>query len=128
MLAAIGVLVVILQLAVRYIPFLSGFFNVLPLSGIDLSIAAGAGAVVIAVNVGRVGLISGVHRSPLNMLRLRAISAIRVVSIRAHLQIVTPVISRMMSIVAALEPIALAAMCRQIGTTLLLITTAATSP
>jgi len=46
MLAAIAVLVVALQLAVLYIPFLSGFFDVLPLSLCDLSIAAGAGVLV----------------------------------------------------------------------------------
>jgi len=43
MLAAIAVLVVALQMAVLYLPFLSGFFDVLPLSACDLSIAAGAG-------------------------------------------------------------------------------------
>jgi len=37
---------VALQLAVLYIPFLSGFFDVLPLSLCDLSIAAGAGVLV----------------------------------------------------------------------------------
>ena len=47
MLAAIALLVVALQLAVLYIPFLSGFFDVLPLSACDLSIAAGAGALVV---------------------------------------------------------------------------------
>jgi Ca2+-transporting ATPase len=46
MLAAIALLVVILQLAVLYIPFLSGFFDVLPLSLCDLSIAAGTGVLV----------------------------------------------------------------------------------
>jgi len=46
MLAAIAVLVVALQLAVLYIPFLSGFFDVLPLNLCDLSIAAGAGILV----------------------------------------------------------------------------------
>ena len=46
MLAAIALLVVALQLAVLYIPFLSGFFDVLPLSACDLSIAAGAGVLV----------------------------------------------------------------------------------
>jgi Ca2+-transporting ATPase len=46
MLAAIAALVVVLQLAVIYIPFLSGFFDVMPLSLCDLSIAAGAGILV----------------------------------------------------------------------------------
>jgi Ca2+-transporting ATPase len=46
MLAAIALLVVALQLAVIYLPFLSGFFDVLPLSLCDLSIAAGAGVLV----------------------------------------------------------------------------------
>ncbi|MFZ5819721.1 MAG: cation-translocating P-type ATPase [Chloroflexota bacterium] len=47
-LAAIAVLVVALQLAVIYIPFLGGFFGVLPLGAIDLAIALGAGLVVFA--------------------------------------------------------------------------------
>jgi len=46
MLAAIALLVVVLQLAVLYIPFLSGFFDIVPLSACDLSIAAGAGVLV----------------------------------------------------------------------------------
>jgi len=46
MLAAIALLVVALQLAVIYLPFLSGFFDVMPLSASDLSIAAGAGVLV----------------------------------------------------------------------------------
>ena len=46
MLAAIAVLVVALQLAVLYIPFLSSFFDVMPLSSLDLAIALGAGALV----------------------------------------------------------------------------------
>ena len=46
MLAAIAALVIALQLAVLYLPFLSGFFDVLPLSACDLSIAAGAGVLV----------------------------------------------------------------------------------
>jgi hypothetical protein len=46
MLAAIALLVVALQLAVIYIPFMSGFFDVMPLSACDLSIAAGAGILV----------------------------------------------------------------------------------
>jgi Ca2+-transporting ATPase len=41
-----ALLVVALQLAVLYIPVLSAFFDVLPLSALDLGIAAGAGAVV----------------------------------------------------------------------------------
>ncbi|MBN1449876.1 MAG: cation-translocating P-type ATPase [Anaerolineales bacterium] len=49
MLAAIALLVVALQLAVIYVPFLSGFFDVLPLSACDLSIAAGAGVLVFVV-------------------------------------------------------------------------------
>jgi Ca2+-transporting ATPase len=49
MLAAISLLVVALQLAVLYIPFLSVFFDVLPLSLCDLSIAAGAGVLVFVV-------------------------------------------------------------------------------
>ncbi|MFZ5819291.1 MAG: cation transporting ATPase C-terminal domain-containing protein, partial [Chloroflexota bacterium] len=48
MLAAIAVLVVALQLAVIYIPFLGGFFGVLPLGAIDLAIALGAGMLVFA--------------------------------------------------------------------------------
>ena len=39
---------VALQLAVLYIPALSAFFNVLPLGALDLAIAAGAGALVLA--------------------------------------------------------------------------------
>jgi P-type Ca2+ transporter type 2C len=46
MLAGMALLVVALQLAVLYIPALSSFFDVLPLSAIDLAIAAGAGALV----------------------------------------------------------------------------------
>ena len=46
MLAAIAALVLALQLAVIYLPFLSGFFDVLPLRLCDLSIAAGAGVLV----------------------------------------------------------------------------------
>jgi Ca2+-transporting ATPase len=46
LLAGMALLVVALQLAVLYIPALSGFFDVLPLSALDLSIAAGAGALV----------------------------------------------------------------------------------
>ena len=43
LLAGMASLVVVLQLMVLYIPFLSKFFEVIPLSGLDLSIAAGAG-------------------------------------------------------------------------------------
>jgi P-type Ca2+ transporter type 2C len=45
-LAGMALLVVALQLAVLYIPALSGFFDLLPLSALDLAVAAGAGAVV----------------------------------------------------------------------------------
>ena len=48
-LAGMALLVVALQLAVLYIPALSGFFDVLPLSALDLALAAGAGAVVFVV-------------------------------------------------------------------------------
>jgi len=46
LLAAIAALVVALQLAVLYIPFLSGFFDVKPLSIYNLSISAGTGVLV----------------------------------------------------------------------------------
>jgi hypothetical protein len=36
-----------LALGVLYIPALSGLFNVLPLSALDLAVAAGAGALVV---------------------------------------------------------------------------------
>jgi magnesium-transporting ATPase (P-type) len=49
LLAGMALIVVALQLAVLYIPFLSAFFNVVPLSLCDLSIAAGAGVVVFGV-------------------------------------------------------------------------------
>jgi len=49
LLAGMALIVVALQLAVLYIPFLSAFFNVVPLSLCDLSIAAGAGVVVFVV-------------------------------------------------------------------------------
>jgi len=49
LLAGMALTVVALQLAVLYIPFLSSFFNVVPLSLCDLSIAAGAGVVVFGV-------------------------------------------------------------------------------
>jgi len=64
MLAAIAVLVVALQLAVLYIPFLSGFFDVMSLSLCDLSIAAGAGILVfVAMEVGK--MIENREKSPL---------------------------------------------------------------
>jgi Ca2+-transporting ATPase len=47
-LAASAALVIGLQLAVLYVPFLRGFFNVLPLNAWDLSIAVGAGVLVFA--------------------------------------------------------------------------------
>ncbi len=49
LLAGMALLVVVLQLMVLYIPFLNKFFEVIPLSGCDLSIAAGAGVVVFVV-------------------------------------------------------------------------------
>ncbi len=49
LLAGMALLVVGLQLAVLYVPALSKFFEVIPLSGCDLSIAAGAGVIVFAV-------------------------------------------------------------------------------
>jgi Ca2+-transporting ATPase len=49
LLAGMSALVVILQLAVLYIPFLAGFFGVVPLSLCDLSIAITAGMVVLVV-------------------------------------------------------------------------------
>jgi Ca2+-transporting ATPase len=49
LLAGMALIVVALQLAVLYVPFLSAFFNVVPLSLCDLSIAAGAGVVVFVV-------------------------------------------------------------------------------
>ena len=49
LLAGMALIVVALQLAVLYIPFLSAFFNVVPLSLCDLSIAAASGAVVFVV-------------------------------------------------------------------------------
>lgn len=39
--------VVVLQLIVIYVPFMSSFFGVVPLSGIDLLVAIGAGALVL---------------------------------------------------------------------------------
>ncbi len=49
LLAGMALLVVALQMAVMYIPPLAAFFEVLPLSGCDLSIAAGAGVLVFVV-------------------------------------------------------------------------------
>ncbi|MBI5951853.1 MAG: cation-translocating P-type ATPase [Chloroflexi bacterium] len=49
LLAGMALLVVALQMAVMYIPALAAFFEVLPLSGCDLSIAAGAGVLVFVV-------------------------------------------------------------------------------
>jgi Ca2+-transporting ATPase len=46
LLAALALVVVALQLAVLYIPFMSSFFNVVPLSAVDLLVALGAGAIV----------------------------------------------------------------------------------
>jgi Ca2+-transporting ATPase len=49
LLAGMALLVVALQMMVMYIPALAHFFEVLPLSGCDLSIAAGAGVLVFLV-------------------------------------------------------------------------------
>lgn len=49
LLAGMALLVVVLQLAVIYIPALGTFFEVIPLSACDLSITAGAGVIVFAV-------------------------------------------------------------------------------
>jgi Ca2+-transporting ATPase len=49
LLAGMAALVVVLQLMVIYIPALAHFFEVVPLSGCDLSIAAGAGVLVFVV-------------------------------------------------------------------------------
>lgn len=40
-------MVVVLQLIVIYVPFMSSFFSVVPLSFIDLLIATGTGALVL---------------------------------------------------------------------------------
>ncbi len=48
LLAGMAVLVFVLQLAVLYVPFLSGFFQVQALSLVDFLIALGAGALVFA--------------------------------------------------------------------------------
>jgi Ca2+-transporting ATPase len=49
LLAGMAALVVVLQLMVLYVPFLSQFFEVIPLSGCDLSIAAATGVIVFVV-------------------------------------------------------------------------------
>jgi P-type Ca2+ transporter type 2C len=49
LLVGMATLVVVLQLMVLYIPFLNKFFEVIPLSGLDLSIAAGTGLIVFVV-------------------------------------------------------------------------------
>jgi P-type Ca2+ transporter type 2C len=49
LLAGMALLVVMLQMLVIYIPAFSNFFEVVPLSGCDLSIAAAAGVVVFVV-------------------------------------------------------------------------------
>jgi len=49
LLAGMALLVVALQMAVLYIPALAHFFEIVPLSGLDLSIAAGAGVLVFLV-------------------------------------------------------------------------------
>jgi Ca2+-transporting ATPase len=46
LLAGMALVVIVLQMAVLYIPALNSFFEVVPLSGCDLSIAAGAGVIV----------------------------------------------------------------------------------
>ena len=49
LLAGMALLVIVLQLMVLYIPFLNEFFEVIPLSGCDLSIAAATGVIVFVV-------------------------------------------------------------------------------
>ncbi|HMU92045.1 MAG TPA: cation-translocating P-type ATPase C-terminal domain-containing protein, partial [Anaerolineales bacterium] len=49
LLAGMGLLVVVLQLMVMYIPVLAHFFEVMPLSGCDLAIAASTGVIVLTV-------------------------------------------------------------------------------
>jgi Ca2+-transporting ATPase len=49
LLAGMALLVVLLQMLVIYVPALSGFFEVVPLNGCDLSIAAAAGVIVFVV-------------------------------------------------------------------------------
>ena len=52
LLAGMAFTVVVLQLIVIYVPFMSSFFGVLPLSGVDLLIAIGTGALVLAAMEG----------------------------------------------------------------------------
>ena len=49
LLALMAAAVIVLQLSVLYVPFLGDFFNVVPLRGFDLSIAAGAAMLVLLV-------------------------------------------------------------------------------
>jgi len=49
LLAGMALLVVVLQLMVMYVPALAKFFEVIPLSGCDLSIAAATGVIVFVV-------------------------------------------------------------------------------
>jgi Ca2+-transporting ATPase len=49
LLAGMAALVVVLQMMVLYIPALANFFEVIPLSGCDLSIAAATGVIVFVV-------------------------------------------------------------------------------
>ncbi|MBM3126261.1 MAG: HAD-IC family P-type ATPase, partial [Chloroflexi bacterium] len=56
LLAGMALLVILLQLMVMYLPALSSFFEVVPLSGCDLAIAAAAGVIVfVAMEVGKRG-------------------------------------------------------------------------
>lgn len=48
-LAGMALLVIVLQMMVMYMPALAGYFEVLPLSGCDLSIAAATGVIVFVV-------------------------------------------------------------------------------
>ena len=52
LLAGMAFTVVVLQLIVIYVPFMSSFFGVLPLSGVDLLIAIGTGALVLVAMEG----------------------------------------------------------------------------
>jgi Ca2+-transporting ATPase len=47
LLAGMAALVIVLQLAVLYLPFMSGFFQVVPLTAFDLAVAAGSGALIL---------------------------------------------------------------------------------
>ena len=49
LLAGMGLLVVVLQMMVMYVPALAHFFEVIPLSGCDLAIAASMGVIVFTV-------------------------------------------------------------------------------